>query len=392
MSLFEQVFNGDPFYGIIVNYLSIKDLLTLQQMPEFLHMDQVIEERILSSIEYRLNKYYGDKTWEFKQLLEQCHGLISGSFLIQCILEEDWSSHKTDLDIYLPGRDTIEEDERVNRKYWKWQNNFSDLENFLYDFYDQTTTAHSACYERDLKKRIICVREYYRGKYQEAENKVQIIYVKRKHDQLTEFIESTFDFQICKNWLQFRIGQPQLHITNLREIVEKVTDFEYQFNLASSIRRMKKYEKRGFTFRNKETITQFIKEQKYNIRCLGPDYKLLHLQKVSEDPIRFQILNNNLEFVKEDLKENGYHFSIENDVIQFYQQGIMDIIQPDVHQECDENCPLIIANITWQHIHRQRYAMYFRMPQLIILSDPSSPEETDPVESFRIEYGRAEPE
>ena len=56
-----------------------------------------IEKSIICTVEERMGKIFGDGITIFKNLLSSTHAVITGSFILQCILNEKWKN--SDIDI-----------------------------------------------------------------------------------------------------------------------------------------------------------------------------------------------------------------------------------------------------------------------------------------------------
>lgn len=168
---------------------------------------------------------------------------ISGSFIIQCVLDEYWES---DIDIFCPHRDN-----EIVKSYTD-DYNFNDLENYLYNnnygWYTQTY-QYMRKYNGNYDPDIIHVRDY------DKENKkdIQIIAlnIDKNIKSYQKFIENRFDFNICKNMY---VGG-QLYIYNLDDILNKVTNFECTTLLNKTVYRYHKYKKHGFIFKNDLDLT-----------------------------------------------------------------------------------------------------------------------------------------
>lgn len=197
--------------------------------------------------------------------MKDTQSVISGSFIIQCLLDEYWDY--SDIDIYVSTHDNNvhspkKPEERAD--YIK-----SDVDDFMY--YNMKFEGSHNNYEID--NCIKWVRDYLPdttysdgdyGKYElirknnpQSHYNVQIIGidVDKTYDSLKTFIDTTFDFTICKN-MYFYDGKDNIILSNLNEIFTRETNFVSTRNLSSTIERYHKYTEKGkFIFRNKNTIT-----------------------------------------------------------------------------------------------------------------------------------------
>ena len=87
----------------IVDYLHPKDIYNLRlinnQLSSTIKYD-IININMRKHIRLRLFEIFEINTDKFLDLLEQNQGIISGSFILQSILNERWNG--SDIDIYLP--------------------------------------------------------------------------------------------------------------------------------------------------------------------------------------------------------------------------------------------------------------------------------------------------
>ena len=204
----------------------------------------MIKESIIKEINIRLSLIFGDKYDKFNKILDDTKAIISGSFIIQCILGEYWED--SDIDIYFP---TIN-----NKMYLTDSNNpYYELEKFLYETlkFNMTQSYRAISrYRRDQSNDKLNI-EYVRN-YDTFTNSIQIIQAKIKNDptKMKEFIYDTFDFDICKNVYYIKDGKGYLNILKLNDIFNKISEFKIGYRVGSSIQRYEKYTKRGFSITN----------------------------------------------------------------------------------------------------------------------------------------------
>ncbi len=217
-------------------------------LPELKH--QIFIKYILlninNKIEKRLGNVFGDKLLLFKQLMEETKCFISGSFIIQCILNEEWKG--SDVDIYVP---TIGNQIRVDHSP------FSKVDDFMYKNMNMKD-GYIDSYPEVLHSGLKWVRNYVDYIYdsngkQTYEKRVRIqiigIEISKNISQAVQFVEETFDFDICKNVYSFE----GIYVKNIKEILSKTTSFKSSKLHDSSVNRCKKYEERGFSFLNQPT-------------------------------------------------------------------------------------------------------------------------------------------
>lgn len=93
---------GDCFLHI-KNNCCPKDLWLLAQTCHYynkLIIKDTLTESLLNQINKRLYYIFGDNLSIFKEEMKNNNAVISGSFIIQCILGEYWKD--SDIDIYIP--------------------------------------------------------------------------------------------------------------------------------------------------------------------------------------------------------------------------------------------------------------------------------------------------
>jgi hypothetical protein len=113
----------DAFNNILIHF-SIFDVYNLSitcKTLSYLHdkMSLVLNK----IIDTRLYEIFGNETQIFKQLLEETGGIISGSFVLQCILNEKWDN--SDIDIYISLKDN-------DITYTEYNNRKTEMDDFIY--------------------------------------------------------------------------------------------------------------------------------------------------------------------------------------------------------------------------------------------------------------------
>lgn len=253
--------------NVIASYSEPKDAYNLLKI---FNLDNIIKQNIINEINTRLYEIFGDKYNKLKSLMADTGCVISGSFIIQCILKENWEG--ADIDIYVPmrGNDIYDPENFYlfndhGKTYDEDQTHYmkSDVDDFMYNkmYFDG---AH-ANYDSQINGRIIYVRDYtvhdrrireqrFQGVPRKQYKTIQIIGVDIDKYSTKSFIDETFDFSICKN-MYYYDGKDNIILSNLDDIFNKTLDFVSSRLLSSSIARYHKYKKRGFTFKNKDLLT-----------------------------------------------------------------------------------------------------------------------------------------
>jgi hypothetical protein len=383
-NLMEQVMFGDPFYNHIIPNISAADIHNLVQTCKKYKNSVTrrhIETSIINSINNRLRKIFEDKFEDFKNVLKKTGSVISGSFIIQCILDEYYDD--SDVDIFVP----IKENITINRT------NFlgckSEVNDFLYSIMKREGEYEGIMmrYRRDVaEEKILNVRGYVRyvdepissycdnwlnpknahkidknpqdtfNRYKKMENyltfqheknsdhrkkyKVDVILLncKKSYKTLCNFVNEDFDFDICKN-IYYYDGNDNIVVNNLRQILTKETEFKIAHRFGKSVTRCKKFQSRGFTFTNLSTLT----------------YKNFHhsFYRHYDTCIVVEVKNSDNDGVRE-IKQYSKYTSLPQNL---YEE-IMTIITNNInrHTLCtDQKCHINLFNPDCNHYHKHNH-------------------------------------
>lgn len=253
---------------------------------------QELLESIIKEINTRLIVIFGDKYDDFNKILDITKALISGSFIIQCILGEYWED--SDIDIYFP---TIN-----NEKYLTdCDNPYYYLEKFIYEtmkFNMKESYRAISRYQSNQSNGKLNI-EYVRN-YETVTNILQIIQAKieNDHGKMKEFIYDTFDFDICKNVYYINNGKEYLNVLKLNDIFNKISKFKIGYRVGSSIQRYEKYTKRGFNIINNMTYEEISNKAIKTLdrgHCMADNYggviNLCHMKEISENEYKITTKN-----------------------------------------------------------------------------------------------------
>src|SRR5437660_10644785 len=84
----------------VFQFLSVLDLIRTQiALPRMEIPHKVLQRELVACVDHRLQKIFKENCHHLKAFLNETGGLISGSFLIQCLHDEQYN---TDLDIFYP--------------------------------------------------------------------------------------------------------------------------------------------------------------------------------------------------------------------------------------------------------------------------------------------------
>ena len=232
-----------------------------------------VPDLLLERVNAKLKSTFGDKVSKIKRFLNDNKVVLSGSFIIQAILKEDWDS---DVDLFCESSkiypwydDVIEkvstlesnlrEDvviDATNDEMYHYLNQhyINHIENYLFsgkiklqmvEFNLSELYLHNGIY-RDCN---YGGRHVIDGYPKELEIVVQNASKSRFNKASWDHIKSNFDFDICKCMYYIENGIEYLKIFNLRGLLDKIIDID-QINSFTLHRRIEKYISRGFRFKD----------------------------------------------------------------------------------------------------------------------------------------------
>lgn len=190
--------------------------------------DKISHYKRLSIVEGRLTENFKDKFEGLKDILAKSDSAITGSYLIQCVLNEKWE--ESDIDIFIPYKEG----------FLSPSNNKSSMvDQWIYDNggtfngYQESERYGNPVGSDEV---IFFIRNYKFNGFN-----VQTILV--DHDNIEEYVNDNFDFDICKNVYK---GGSYLKFKDIGSILRKKFNFDYANNIRSSAKRKFKYQQRGF--------------------------------------------------------------------------------------------------------------------------------------------------
>lgn len=245
----EDLLCGDIRY-LLSEILENKDLwLLCKTFPNNEKLNkrliELINKKCITEMMNRMRKLLGKELEEFINLLNEVGATISGSFIIQCLLNEDWN---TDIDIFVPMKGNI-----ISKT--PSDNPTSLVDSFLNERFTFKDYIPANRYNNFIDNKIKWVRSF--GSISEMNtNKIdfQVILVDIEKDEMKDFILQNFDFDIIKNTYL----RNEIKIYNYEDIFSKTTNFKIGNRLGSSISRCIRYEEKGFKFLNKEITREQI--------------------------------------------------------------------------------------------------------------------------------------
>lgn len=241
----------DIIQSEICPWLTIQALINLKCCSTVLGRlitNKMATKAIMFQVIRRLSDVFGDLWSDFRNELARSRALISGSFLIQCILNETWSWPESDIDIYAS---------HVDDKYY-FESHLTDkstnldtwlLKNLIPTDHIGSTYTNS--------KHILGVRSFRFYKLVSGKRKfidfytypIQSITLNFPTNKINDYIDSKFDFDICKNVFGVsENGVPYVQVCNLRQILERKIELTEKDVKRIDYKRRIKYENRGFMF------------------------------------------------------------------------------------------------------------------------------------------------
>lgn len=274
----------DVFDNVFVKYLCPMDLYNLAQTCEYCQK-LITFKNIQASTHYkvteRLQEIFDDNWEPFREIMIKSKAVISGSFLLQCVLGERWEG--SDVDVYI-NRSEFECYAKIRDKVSCDAQNFAVLGRTYIPFYSSDEESDDVIHEKskedewddflqytkhinDDEKAANNILLYMASRYEKLSRndryvhecaivdfdvnyqKVQFICVK----DISKTILSDYDFNICKNMYEFS-AQPNVYIHKPNEIFSKYTNFSAKSRgLRTNTIRYCKYSNRGFRFYKDDT-------------------------------------------------------------------------------------------------------------------------------------------
>jgi len=241
-----------PEFSDILNHELVKYI----NMFDLYNIDKNLMERyLLDRINLRFKQIFGDKYISFKQLLNNNNMIVSGSFILQCILGEEWQS---DFDIftdeYFPFDlySTGETDTILDTLYKK-NPNIEECYNYMNNLHMRSIINYKSNV-KELPVQLICIEK---SEFETYRNKSEFVEASWK------YIQRNYDFDVCINTYSIIDGKENLKIYNLENICNKRINLN-RVNIYTRNNRIEKYRNRGFTFDYKYKLDNSPKLFLYN--------------------------------------------------------------------------------------------------------------------------------
>jgi len=265
LNLYNEVLNSDCIETII-KYLDPMDIVNLGR-ARFIKLKYAKKFRewfnlsIGRNIDNWFKNYFGKDYDEFRSIMVKCGGVLSGSFVIQMILGENWP--ESDIDIFFPMKD-----------FDRSTNHFHDMETFLYKnstIYEneEEGKAPSIRYVDTFDHKINAIHEY-EVKHQPNQmnfKKFQVVGLDLSYSgAIAHLLSKYIDIDICKNFFSYTQNDYNLTIVHLSSLINKriimknmhIENVDARM-ICSGLKRYMKYKNRGFTFDNDNDIVNWKK-------------------------------------------------------------------------------------------------------------------------------------
>ncbi len=313
-----SVLYGDVFWHNIINYLSPIDLYNLVQTCKYYEQNinmQHVKNNTIKQLNNKLSNIFGPKLPEFKNILQDVNGIISGSCILQSILGEKWE--KSDIDIFIPVRgNVITNTPSDNPK--------SEMDDFMFANGKMTDYDAANRYYSNICGRIIVWCRTYKINNQLVQ--VILINVENRINKMCDFIFKNFDFDICKNIYHRENNNDNIVIHNIKDVLTKQTTFKIGTRFGSSVLRCEKYMKRGFTFINPENSQVLNKNNPIHITkietCFRENYETYEMCNIT-NTLSGYVPSNDMKT----LYENQNLIKIPSNVIKDYAKELRIKIQ-----------------------------------------------------------------
>lgn len=365
-----QVLYSDPFKYNIINFLTAQDLYYLNQVnKQFNNLVSInfIKQHIIREINHRLQNILKDEFNDFKKYFQRSKCIISGSFIMQCVLGEHWytqifNEDISDIDIYIPFCDIV-----TNNFTTKYHNsdlneeNFTVIEDYLAKNYYNSYYPHYLSYnDENISVDINNIYGFY--PCNSYKNTLQTIQILLENTTFKEYMHKKFDINACKSMYYIDdSGVEQLYIPYMVDIVTKLTNVNIkEFNLD----RCCKYTDRGFKFKNIMNLpyNEIYNFKKYNMDDNIKIIKMKKLEELNENKTIYQIKNKeHINYLQQELSlgtmgSQVYHL---NNCAQWDEHhNNLSFINKNndlvLHKDNCDNCKVcflkLLSNVPY-HIH-----------------------------------------
>lgn len=223
--------------NVLFHYLDIKSLMYIAP--------SCFDKWLINRIEHRLKCTFQDHYEEFRNILSENNLAISGSLIIQCILDEYWES---DIDIVSIGNLTSgyggsRIDSEVSKFLCSIETKIN-ANNETYNYLNSFDVSNIETYNvngTDIQIIHYGYDKIFPRTEHPQESKDEFIFMMWRN------ILDNYDFNVCKNIYYIEGGISKVKIGSLDDIINKKIIIG-KTNVYSREKRIRKYTSRGFTF------------------------------------------------------------------------------------------------------------------------------------------------
>lgn len=199
--------------NILIEYMSTKEMFDMKKSIDNMKLtDAMIKKKFIQNINSRLADVFGDKLDTFKKFLEDTQSFISGSFIMQCILEEKYDG--SDIDIY-----TCKKENVVNYPL-ELGTLFPNEKENMPNNNDARANIH---YYQNSGYEVIATTHYDVCDFYMNEFRIQFIITEKPYSMI-----DNFDMDICKNTYSIKNGKEYVSVHNIDQLLEKKSDYIYR--------------------------------------------------------------------------------------------------------------------------------------------------------------------
>ncbi len=302
-------------FNLIENITTPKILYNLKLTNKW-HFKEIkiqnIKQVVIKNIIIKLKEFTNINYNDFVSYLEQNNMSISGSFVLQCILDEYWDG--SDIDLYSDvNKDTYDDS-------LFYDNNYNIFDKSGDEGYDAGGIKGIHTFSNSNKK--YC--------------HLQMIFL--NDTDVFKYVKKCYDLIICKNVYRIKNGKHSLYIDNLQNIMEKEIPCNFMNLTASFPSRKIKYENRGFVYKNVKLGNYILYNECY-IPIIIYDKKLNKVSLFNEtfdfNPI--EDFKCKFEYENTKLKINKNEFLMENKNCR--HSAVLDYSE-GVYLNIKTNCPI----------------------------------------------------
>jgi hypothetical protein len=201
---------------------------------------------IIKRLNERMIQRLGDEWYIIKELMNEIGAVISGSIILQCILNQEWED--SDIDIFCP---------YSKYNYTSSNNPTSKIDKILcskFGLYHYNSCRYIQ--NMPLGYNIKFIRNY------KCINNASVQTIIADNKNISDFIMSNFDFDICKNIYSIVDNIEHIYIHDLDSIINKEIYWKQTGNVNSTNIRIYKYLKRGFNIKLPDDFLEICEKSK----------------------------------------------------------------------------------------------------------------------------------